>query len=324
VERPRGARAAGRGDPAGAGLLAPSAAGPAAGFAALVGLTFCLIVLGALVRANDAGLACPDWPLCFGELVPRMNLRVGFEWSHRLVAGSISLGFVALAVLTLRSPETRARCAGLLAVAAALLATQVILGALTVWHLLASWTVTAHLITGNLFCATLLWTTLALHEVAEGSVQVVWPGPVVRGTVATAALLLAVQMVLGGLVASRYAGLACPEWPACNGGVWFPSFAGPVGLHVLHRLNGYALLVALLAAAALAARGSRPLRRATALAAGLALLQVAVGVTNVLLGLPVEVTGLHSALAAGLVLTMSIAVREVLRPDPLAVLHTST
>ncbi len=129
----------------------------AAGFGVLVVLTFGLIVLGALVRANEAGLACPDWPLCFGEFVPRMNLRVAFEWTHRVVAGSVGLAFTALALLALRRPGTREACGALLAVAAAILAAQVLLGALTVWELLAAWTVTSHLLTGNAFAVSLLW-----------------------------------------------------------------------------------------------------------------------------------------------------------------------
>ena len=52
----------------------------------VAGLTFCLIVVGALVRANDAGLACPDWPLCYGEFVPTFDLKVAFEWGHRVFA----------------------------------------------------------------------------------------------------------------------------------------------------------------------------------------------------------------------------------------------
>ncbi|MCP5116159.1 MAG: hypothetical protein GY953_35480, partial [bacterium] len=45
------------------------------GFALLLSATYCLIVLGALVRANGAGLACPDWPLCFGQVVPEFDLK---------------------------------------------------------------------------------------------------------------------------------------------------------------------------------------------------------------------------------------------------------
>ena len=63
---------------------------------ALAALTLGLIVLGALVRAHGAGLACPDWPRCFGVWVPVLDLRIGFEWAHRVMAGSISLLFVGL------------------------------------------------------------------------------------------------------------------------------------------------------------------------------------------------------------------------------------
>ena len=65
-------------------------------FTVLIVLTLGLIVLGALVRAHGAGLACPDWPRCFGVWVPVLDLRIGFEWAHRAMAGSISLLFAGL------------------------------------------------------------------------------------------------------------------------------------------------------------------------------------------------------------------------------------
>jgi len=290
----------------------------AGGFGALVVLTFCLIVLGALVRAHDAGLACPDWPLCFGRLVPRMNLQVGFEWAHRVVAGSVALIFLGLGALALRRASIRRSCWRLLACAAGLLALQIGLGALTVWKLLAAWSVTAHLLTGNAFALLLLWLALTLQEQARGAPQRARPPATARALLAISAVLLALQVALGGLVASRYAGLACPEWPTCNGGIWFPTFQGTVGVHLLHRLNGYALIVALAATAWLARRGAARLRRATGMACGLGLVQAGVGVANVLLGLPVEITGLHSALAAALVLTFSLAFREGRAGDKVA------
>jgi cytochrome c oxidase assembly protein subunit 15 len=277
-------------------------------FAALAALTCGLIVLGALVRAHGAGLACPDWPLCFGELVPRMNLEVGFEWTHRAVAGGVTVAFAALAGLAWRRRATRRATAGLLALGAALLAVQILLGALTVWKLLAAWTVTSHLLTGNAFALTLVLVAVALRERAAGARPRPGAPAAARAWLALGAALLALQLALGGLVSSRYAGLACPEWPACRGGIWFPDWDGPVGLHLLHRWNALALLAALLAAA-LAARRAAGVRGPAALALGLALAQVGVGVANVLLGIPVEVTALHSALAVGLVLSVALALR---------------
>jgi cytochrome c oxidase assembly protein subunit 15 len=271
----------------------------ALGFALLAAATWTLIVLGALVRAHGAGLACPDWPLCFGTIAPRMDVRVAFEYSHRALAGAITLCFAALAVFAWRRTASGDPVRRLVALAAALLAVQILLGALTVWLQLAYWTVTAHLLTGNSVAATFAWTALALR----GRRAPLEPAaPRERRMLAAVIGLLAFQIALGGLVSSRYAGLACPEWPTCNGGFWFPSWRGPVGLHLLHRTNGYLLLVALTALAR-TCRTSPRLARWTRAAEGLAAAQVAVGIANVLTGTPVEITGLHSALAAALVLT---------------------
>ena len=274
------------------------------GFAALCGVSVCLIVLGALVRAHSAGLACPDWPLCFGRLVPEMDLRVAFEYSHRVLAGSVSLAFVALSIVAWRRGASAAarRC---IAVGAAVLMLQILLGALTVWHLLASWTVTAHLVTGNAFASTLLLTSGALRERAPRAPA----SEAARRWLVLVALLLFFQLVLGGQVSSRFASMACPDWPTCNGGLWFPSWRGPVGLHLMHRSNGY-LLLASLCASAWRLRDDPRVGRSVRLATALALAQVAVGVANVRLGIPVEITALHSALAALLVLTVAWSLRE--------------
>jgi heme A synthase len=273
----------------------------AGGFALLVAVTWTLLVLGALVRAHGAGLACPDWPLCFGTIAPRMDVRVAFEYSHRALAGTITLAFTALATLTWLRTERGDPIRGRLALAAGLLALQILLGALTVWLKLASWTVTAHLLIGNSTAATFAWTALDLRQRARGDAALPPAAKRERRALATAIALLAFQLVLGGLVSSRYAGMSCPEWPACSGGVWFPSWRGPVGLHLLHRSNGYLLLVAL-AGLARICRASPQLARWTRAAEGLAAAQVAVGIANVLWKIPVEITGLHSAIAAALVL----------------------
>jgi cytochrome c oxidase assembly protein subunit 15 len=249
-----------------------------AAFAALVAPGFCLIVLGALVRAHEAGLACPDWPLCFGQFIPAMDLKVGFEWSHRLLAGGVSLAFAALAFLTLRRPDAPSSARRLILVAGALLVVQILLGALTVWQLLAAWTVTSHLVTGNAFVLTLLLIALALRATAGDPSPV--SSPRTRAWLTTACALLLVQVVLGGLVSSRFAGLACPEWPACNGGLWFPTWRGTVGLHLLHRWNAIALLAAVFACAWIA-RADPRVRRATAIAAGIVIAQLLVGIANV-------------------------------------------
>jgi cytochrome c oxidase assembly protein subunit 15 len=283
----------------------------ALGFAALVALTFGLIVLGALVRANGAGLACPDWPLCFGELVPRFDVKIAFEWSHRAIAGSVSILFAGLAYALLRRPATRAAARGWIALGAVVLAVQIVLGALTVWELLASWTVTSHLLTGNAFNAVLLLTAMRLREIGRDE-AIEGVAAIVPRLAVASLLLLTLQLALGGFVSSSFAGLACPDWPSCSDGVWFPSFEGARGLHLLHRLGAYAL-VATLVVLAFVTRAATTLAPLALAGAGVGLLQTGVGIANVLLRIPVELTGLHSALAAALVLLSAAFARESLR-----------
>jgi cytochrome c oxidase assembly protein subunit 15 len=283
------------------------------GFYALAAITYCLVVLGALVRAHGAGLACPDWPLCFGEVVPKFDFKIAFEWGHRALAGSVGILFTILAALTLRPYALRTAMWRGLLVAAVLLATQIVLGGLTVLELLAYWTVTSHLVTGNAFALALVLLGRRLDEIHQ-------PSPVVstaatssqRLTTTLAGALLAIQIVLGGLVASNYAGLACPDWPTCMNGEYFPSWTGIQGLHLFHRIVGYGAAIAIGIAAWLG-RDHAGSRRWILAAGGIAVAQVAVGVANVLLRVPVEITGLHSALAAGLICTMGVSVREVWR-----------
>ncbi len=283
----------------------------ARGFAGLAAAGLALIVLGSLVRAHGAGLACPDWPLCFGGLVPVFDFRIALEWGHRVFAGALSVGLAVGTLFALRRSALRSRIGGALALAWTLLAVQVGLGGLTVLLGLAPWTVVAHLVVGNLFTATLLWSARALGDAARGVER--RPAATGRALVAVCVGLIALQIVLGGLVSSHYAGLACHSFPTCDGTSLAPTLAGPVGLHVIHRIGACALVaaLALLAWRTRSAPGTSGLAR-TAL--GLALAQFAVGAANVLTALPVEVTALHSALAALLVLVHAELARTALAP----------
>jgi cytochrome c oxidase assembly protein subunit 15 len=283
-----------------------------AGFGALAGAAFGLIVLGAIVRAHNAGLACPDWPLCFGWVVPAFDFKVALEWGHRALAGAVSLGLIAASLPVLRAPALRARAGAALAIVWALLCVQVVLGGLTVLLGLAPWTVTAHLLVGHAFFAALAWVASDLLAAARPAEPVPALAPAVTAAALACAALLGVQLALGGLVSSHYAGLACAHFPTCDGSSVAPSLSGLVGLHVAHRFGAYALSAAVVAFFWLARRDpacAGPAR----LALRLVLVQLVIGVANVLLRLPVEVTALHSALAAALTLAITAGARGALR-----------
>jgi len=269
--------------------------------AALVAVTFALLIVGASVRVNNAGLACPDWPLCFGEVIPTIDFHVAFEFGHRVLAGLVSLGFVGLVLWMWRRRADVPRLAFQLSgVAAVVLAVQIFLGGLTVWELLAEWTVTSHLLAGNTFCLMLFLIALTLRESANPVSRdaVTWAQ---RGVAALLAVVVPIQLGLGGLVSSSHAGLACGTWPGCNGAVWFPTFSGLIGLQVTHRIVAYSLFAVALGALAVT-RGKGRMGRATLLVAGLVLLQGTLGVLNVLWTLKAEITLAHTAGAAAIVL----------------------
>ncbi len=285
----------------------------ARGFFLLLAFTFAQLVIGALVRVHDAGLACPDWPRCFGVWVPEFDFEVAWEVGHRYYASAIALAYAALAALAWRATESDRALRGLLVAGGVILIAQVVLGGLTVLLRLHFSTVTAHLLFGNAFAAIVLLIAWTLREGAARRPRPALPTGLRRAVWLSCALVV-LQVALGGLVASNYAGMACPEWPTCNGGVWFPSWRGAVGLHLAHRSNGYLVLL-VLGATVWTTRRHAGLFRALRIAFLLAIAQAGIGIANVQLGLPVEITGLHSAVSALIVLTMATVAREAwLRP----------
>jgi len=115
------------------------------------------VVLGGIVRSEGAGLACPDWPLCHGSLVPDVSdPLIGLEYAHRLVAAMASLFLVLTMVLAWLWFRFDLRVVLLSTVSVALLVSQVALGALTITSSLDKFIVTAHLAIGTATFATAL------------------------------------------------------------------------------------------------------------------------------------------------------------------------
>lgn len=263
-------------------------------------LTFALIVIGSVVRTTGSGLACPDWPLCQGRLIPPLQFNVMIEWSHRMVALLVSLAIGSVTVMTLIHPMLRRRLAGLALLAVALLALQVMLGALTVWKLLDPSVVSGHLAVAMLLFATLLtYTLVAGHESQPEAAAPGRPGGLFA-VFAGATTLAFLQSLLGGMVSTHHASLVCPDWPTCNG-QWFPALEGLVGLQMTHRFGAYLLTGTLLVAATLARTApDAGIRALSRMALTLVVAQVIMGVCNVFLGAPPWLSAAHLATAVAL------------------------
>jgi len=277
-------------------------------FFALAAVTWCLIAFGALVRAKQAGLACPDWPLCYGAVIPNLKLSgVIYEWGHRALAGAVTILYVIGAILILRDTTLRPKLRAWVIGGGVLLLTQIIFGALTVLIVHrgdgaarpAAWTVATHLILGNSFAALSLVTALRLRDFGATSAQKNPPqfGTLDNWLANLWTVLLLVQFGLGGAIAGNIAGLVCTEFPTCNAGIWFPSWTGFVGLQIFHRLNAYVLL-GLAMALGVRSRGLGTLGKYCLFILLVVIAQAAIGALNIATYLHSAVTTLHSALAA--------------------------
>src|SRR5215510_9435229 len=120
------------------------------------GATFCLIVAGALVTSNDAGLAVPDWPLSYGSLTPPWVGNIRYEHGHRVVAASVGLLTVILAMwLWRREPRRWARRLGFAALGAVI--AQGLLGGITVLFFLPTAISVSHACLAQIFfCLTVV------------------------------------------------------------------------------------------------------------------------------------------------------------------------
>jgi cytochrome c oxidase assembly protein subunit 15 len=296
------------GEPGSSSALRPRLAALAAHL--LVAL-IALVGIGGATRVMEAGLACPDWPLCYGSLLPgrQMNLQVFLEWFHRLDAFVVGVGLLVLtAVSWWERRQLPAWLPPLSTACVLLVAVQGGLGALTVLQLLPSAVVTAHLLTALLLVALLS----ACHQGLRGaSLQVnpcsaiadgdgapqrtrgMWSSAT-RATLVVALVAVLVQCLLGGLMASQWAAARCiSSGEACG---WL----------LAHRLGARLAGALVLALAALLAWRHPTARPLAGLAALLVLAQIGLGVFSLRLSLALPgVTVAHQISAALLVAVLS-------------------
>ncbi|MGH8630331.1 MAG: COX15/CtaA family protein [Burkholderiales bacterium] len=221
--------------------------------------TFCLIVLGAYVRLTDAGLGCPDWPGCYGQLTPlhaEQHIRsaeaaapagpvsVPKAWRemlHRYAAslvGAMILAILLQGLINRRrqriDPDDPAQAIALPLLLVGVVILQGLIGKWTVTLLLKPAIVTLHLLGGMLILALLTWL-VAGHLALKGAQRPV-AARSLRPWAALGLLILWGQIALGGWVSTNYAGLVCVDFPTCNGRL-LPAMDFEHGFHVLRELG---------------------------------------------------------------------------------------
>ncbi len=303
-----------------------------------------VVVLGAFTRLADAGLGCPDWPGCYGHLTwpttdehvaaaealfpetPVEHDKTWPEMVHRHFAGMLGLLILGLTIYIWRraakiaEPLPKGHTLGLLV----LVIIQAAFGMWTVTLKLWPQIVTAHLL-GGFATLSLLW--LLAQRLGPWR----WQSPdigkirALKPLLGLALVLVIMQIALGGWTSSNYAALACTDFPTCHG-LWWPemdvargfNFAQTIGpnylggllegeartaIHMAHRLGALVvtLAVLLLVARLWRIRGARTMALTLL---GVLVLQVSLGITNVMAHLPLAVAVSHNAVGALLLLTV--------------------
>lgn len=309
-------------------------------FAALLALS--VVLLGAYTRLGDAGLGCPDWPGCYGHLdvpeaehevaaaeqaFPERPVEAAKAWKemvHRYFAGTLGLVILALMLIRLMSQRITRPGKALPVALVALVIFQAALGMWTVTLLLKPVVVMGHLL-GGFATLSLLWLMVSMQRqwfnydssALANLKPLAWLGMV----------LLIAQISLGGWTSSNYAALACTDFPTCHG-QWLPEadFAegfvlwrglgvnyefgvldnpARVAIHLTHRIGALVVFLYLSFLTWKVWSVSRGTGRNLAIAIGtLLLLQVTLGILNVVMHLPLGIAVAHNGVAALLLLAM--------------------
>lgn len=264
--------------------------------------TLVLLLLGSIVHATESSLACPDWPTCYGSIVPEMSGGIFWEHLHRLVAGGLVLIFAATTYVGWSALSDRPTVRWAAVAGIVLLFIQSAFGGITVLLQLPDAISTTHLALAFLFLAL----TTALAVVTAPSWE--QPGraaslrlPLRRFALVGAGLTFA-QSILGAAVRHTDAGLVCPDFPRCLG-QWVPPLTSlPVTLHFFHRLSAVTLVVVIAALALFVARrfGPSTERTLAVAAAGTVVVQFGLGILSVTTRLAVPWVSLHTLFAATL------------------------
>ncbi|TGL63216.1 COX15/CtaA family protein [Leptospira sarikeiensis] len=274
-------------------------------------LIFLNLLYGPLVRATDSGLACPDWPFCFGKVFPDFDFNIFMEVGHRYYSGLLGIILLAGTIWTAIVPELRKSFLGYFILGILLIASQVTLGGLTVLLSLDPATVNLHLLNAILFllCIGTAAFKAKVLERSPGSNLFVTRNRLLQKDqipLLIGVLLVFFQIILGGRVSSNYAGLACLEFPTCNG-EWIPSVPEPkIQIQVQHRLGAYlvAFYILLINLYGIFKDFSLETKKFVRIAIILLLIQIGLGVVNVYAKLPKLVTAAHTGVAILLFLSV--------------------
>lgn len=306
-------------------------------------LAFVVVVLGAYTRLTDAGLGCPDWPGCYGQLVPQVDstnplinaTKAWTEMIHRYLAGSLGIVIFVLTFFIVKNKSIFNKQSVIFALAVSVLVIfQALLGMWTVTLKLFPLVVMAHLLGGLTTLSLLWWLTLTLKSTVKMVKQNTNYDYQLRRWGIIGLIMLVIQIFLGGWTSANYAALVCLDFPFCSdftqiSGLNFQAtnilaafnftavgvdgsqgtplnHAARITIHMLHRVGALltTLSIGWLALLTWIRTQNNQIRTLGVVIASFLIMQILLGITNVLAVLPLPIAVAHNAVAALLLLSL--------------------
>lgn len=322
-------------------------------------LALVVIVLGAYTRLSDAGLGCPDWPVCYGhigvpehatdvekanQLFPDRPVEADKAWKemvHRYFASTLGLVIVVMALVAILRRKDKKQPVIIPMLLVGLVIFQGLLGMWTVTLLLKPVIVMGHLLGGMTIISLLVWQLLRYSDVMSAKRITVQSLTSLKRLAFVSLIVVIIQISLGGWTSANYAALSCPDFPTCQN-QWLPELNfsdafvpwqeltegrkdyeggilnndANVTIHVMHRLGAVItlLIVGFLVIKLLLNKFDPVAKRIGLLVLSVLVIQITLGISNIVLSLPLFIAVTHNAVGALLLLSM-VLTNHALRPQ---------
>ncbi len=268
--------------------------------------TIVLVMAGSFVRVTGYGLGCPDWPLCYGRAVPPIEIGAWVEFGHRLLGGVAGIQIAGLTWLAYKNHKNEKWIWRPAITTAVLLIIQVVLGGLHVLNELPRWTGLVHTgvamaIVG--FLALLVTVSQPKLIALSGRVDRSFDLKKMQRWTLISAGFAYLLILSGSLVTRTGASLACPSFPLCGIGEVPDSLQNLVTIQMVHRIIALIVLIVvsyLLFNILRNGHGEKTLHSLSYVLIALLLVQVGLGISNVLLSLPLWSRILHLGAATSI------------------------